>query len=73
MSDTMIVVHSFTSELEAQMARGRLESAGIESLVSSDDCAGLHPHLQGVYGVKLLVFEKDLEQAKEILEIDTSD
>lgn len=73
MSDNMTVIQSFNSEVEAQMAQGRLESAGIESIVTSDDCAGLHPHLQSVYGVKLLVFEEDLERAQAILEVDLSD
>jgi hypothetical protein len=72
MSDSMVVVQTFSSEVEAQMAKGRLESAGIESMVSSDDCAGMHPHLQRAYGVKLLVFEENLEQAQEILEVDSS-
>lgn len=72
MAEQMVVVHSFDSEVEAQMAKGRLESEGIEAIVSSDDCAGLHPHLQRVYGVKLLVFKKDLVRAQSILEVDPS-
>lgn len=73
MEERMVVVQTFSSEVEAQLARGRLESAGIESMVSSDDCAGMHPHLQRSYGVKLLVFEDDLGQAQAILDVDSDE
>jgi hypothetical protein len=70
MPDELVVVRTFQNELEAQLAKGRLESAGIESMISCDDCAGLQPQLQYIYGVKLLVFDYDLAEAREILEID---
>jgi hypothetical protein len=70
MPDELVVVQTFQNALEAQMAKGRLESEGIKAFTASDDCAGMQPQLQQLYGVKLLVFVDDLEAAREILEID---
>jgi hypothetical protein len=70
MERKLIVLHTYQSEVEAQLARGRLESSGIDAMVSSDDCAGMQPQFQIVYGVKLLVFEEDAKQARRILGIE---
>jgi hypothetical protein len=62
----LVVVGTFLNQIEADMARGALEAADIESMISADDAGGLRPHLW-MGGVRLLVRAEDAEQASEIL------
>ena len=62
----IVVVGTFLNQIEADMARGALEAADIESMISADDAGGLRPHLW-MGGVRLLVRAEDAEQATEIL------
>ena len=41
-----VVVRQFFSTIEAELALGALHAAGIEAMVSADDCGGMRPHLQ---------------------------
>ena len=66
--DTTICVATFSNELEADMARMSLDSHGIDSFVSKDDCGGMRPWLQPITGVRLIVRESEAKQASEILE-----
>jgi hypothetical protein len=67
MEDSELVeVASFPNRIEAEMARGALEAAEIESVVSADDAGGLRPHLW-LSGVRLLVRAEDAERARELL------
>lgn len=63
------LVTTFLNRHEAQLAKGRLESAGIESNLSSDDCGGMEAGLSFGSAIKLLVKSADLAKAKEILEV----
>lgn len=67
-TDKTVVVKTFLSEFEAEIAKGMLEEEGIECYVSSDDTGGMRPHLQLTLGVRLIVMEKDLQRALEILD-----
>jgi hypothetical protein len=67
MSDTELrVVRTFLNTVDAQVARGALEAAGIESIVRRDDCGGMRPHLW-MGGVELLVRSDDWKIAEEVL------
>jgi predicted RNA-binding Zn-ribbon protein involved in translation (DUF1610 family) len=67
MGDTeLVVVGTFLNQIEADMAKGALEAADIESMISADDAGGLRPHLW-MGGVRLLVRAEDAERAVEIL------
>ena len=67
MSETeLVVVGTFLNQIEAEMAKGALEAADIESMVSADDAGGLRPHLW-MGGVRLLVRAEDAEHATKIL------
>ncbi len=67
MSD-MICVGTFPSRLEAEMAQGLLESAGIRSMIAADDCGGARPHmLLGSGGARLIVLQERAEEAAEVL------
>ena len=62
------VVKVFASRMEAELARGYLEAMGIKTRVVSDDADQLYPSLGVVKGVKLITAEKDLEQARTLLD-----
>jgi hypothetical protein len=62
------VIKVFASRIEAELARGYLESMEIETRVVSDDADQLYPSLGVVKGVKLITSEKNLEEARTLLE-----
>ena len=47
-SSDLVVVSTFPSPADAQIAKGVLEDAGIESLVRADNAGGMIPALGGV-------------------------
>jgi hypothetical protein len=62
----LVVIRTFTTRGDAEVAQGLLASAGIASSVSSDDAGGAYPFdLSG--GAQLLVDEDDVEAASELL------
>ena len=61
------VIKVFASRMEAELARGYLEAMGIKTRVVSDDADQLYPSLGVVKGVKLIAAEKNLEQARTLL------
>ena len=62
----LVAVGDFPNRIDAELAQGALESAGIESMVSADDAGGMRPSLW-LSGVRLLVREPDAARALEIL------
>ena len=65
--DEAVVVETFSTRMEAEMAAGLLEGEGIYALVSADDAGGAYPSLQYLRGVRLIVFTEDEARAREIL------
>jgi len=63
----LVVLRQFFSTIEAELALGALRAAGIEAMVSADDCGGMRPHLQ-MGRVSLLVRAADVEDATGILD-----
>jgi type III secretory pathway lipoprotein EscJ len=70
MSDAnLVIVHTFLNEPEAELAKGALQSAGIDAIIQADDVGGMRHHLaMGSGGFKVLVREDDAAVALEILE-----
>jgi Putative prokaryotic signal transducing protein len=68
MSDDVIVLKVFSSEIEAGMARQILQDRGVNAFIFKDDAGGMEPHLQRTSGVRLLVNRVDAESAHQILE-----
>jgi hypothetical protein len=60
----MVTVGSFESPLEAQMAKGMLESAGIQCLLAGEEANSL---MQAAFAVNLQVREQDEGPARELL------
>lgn len=63
----LVVIRTYVNNFEAEIDRTTLEAAGLPSLVRSDDCGGLRPHLW-MGGIELLVRTEDFDRAKEILD-----
>jgi hypothetical protein len=59
----------FSTDIEAELIKGKLESSGIDSFIFKDDCGGMRPHMQLTDGVQLKVNDADFETAKVILAI----
>jgi hypothetical protein len=68
----LVPVRTFMSTIDAELAHGALSAAGIDAMVSADDCGGMRPHLQ-MGGVTLLVREEDLPDASRILDTPAED
>jgi hypothetical protein len=62
----LVVVKTFLSRTDADLAKGALESAGIEAVVGADDMGGTKPSLW-MGGVTLLVRAEDQHDARKIL------
>lgn len=61
----LVVVSTFRSTTDAQLAKGILDGAGIESMVRSDNAGGMYP---AIAGADLLVRIDDVEEAREALQ-----
>ena len=72
MSDEVVVLKVFSSEIEAEMARQVLQDGGVNAFIFKDDAGGMEPHLQRTSGVRLIVNRLDAESAQQILEAITS-
>ena len=64
--DRLETIGNFLNRVDAEIACGALEAAGIEAMVSADDAAGTRPHLW-LSGVGLRVHAADVERATAIL------
>ena len=60
----LVVVSTFRSVTDAQIAKGILDEIGIESAVRSDNAGGMYPALDSA---DLLVRADDAERAREAL------
>ena len=68
MTDTeLMVVATFLNRIEAELARGALEAAQIESMVSADDAGGMRPGMWLGREVRLMVRAEDAARARNIL------
>jgi hypothetical protein len=64
-SSDLIAVSTFPSMADAQIAKGLLDAAGIESMIRSDNAGGMYP---AIAGADLLVRTEDVEKAQEALQ-----
>jgi hypothetical protein len=63
----LVTLRSFSTSLDAEIAKQHLESAGVQAHIRKDDYGGLEAAIQSIEGVFLQVLEKDAETAEEIL------
>ena len=67
MPDGMTRLVTYTNELEARMAKGRLEALGVTVVLTKDNVGGMRPHLDLQVGVKLHVPDAEVDKARDIL------
>jgi uridine phosphorylase len=65
-STDLVAVSTFRSMADAQIAKGLLDEAGIESMIRSDNAGGMYPAIDGA---ALLVRAGDVEKAGEALQL----
>ena len=61
----LVAVSTFRSTADAQIAKGILDEAGIQSVIRSDNAGGMYPAMAGA---EILVHAEDLTEATERLE-----
>ncbi len=67
-SDDLVVVRTFSSVIEADVAKSALDAAEVESFVQADDAGGMRPHMAFAQGARLIVRYEDAGRAAKILE-----
>jgi len=67
MKDKQMVIGNYENEIDAEIAKGRLESSGILSFIIKDDGGGMIPSLQNAEGVHLVVAESHAAEARKAL------
>ena len=66
----LVVVHTFGTPQEADVAKSALDAAGIESMVQADSGGGQRMALAWAgRGYQVIVREEDLKAASEVLDI----
>jgi Putative prokaryotic signal transducing protein len=64
----LVVVQSFGTRAEADVAVGMLQSSGIEAMVQADTAGGMRQHLAwSGFGFRVLVREEDMATARDVL------
>jgi hypothetical protein len=63
-SSDLTAISTFRSTTDAQIAKGILDEAGIESMIRSDNAGGMYP---AIAGADLLVRAEDVERATDAL------
>jgi putative signal transducing protein len=59
-----MVISTFPSMADAQIAKGILDEVGIESMIRADNAGGMYP---AIAGAELLVRSEDLDRANDAL------
>lgn len=70
MSNEVVVIRTFGTDLEANLAKAELDNAGIHSLLLTSgegDGGGTHPNLQLSHGIGLAVLQRDADKAEAVL------
>jgi hypothetical protein len=64
----LVVIQSYGSRPEADLAKGALEDAGIQAMIQADTAGGMREHLAwSGAGFKLLVREGEATVARDVL------
>jgi len=64
----LVVVRSFGSRPEAELAKGMLEDAGIRAIIQADTAGGMREHLAWTgAGFKIVVRDDDRTLAQDVL------
>ena len=68
MEDKIVTLDAFYDHMLAEIIRARLEANGISCFIADNNIIGANPlYNQAVGGIKIKVFEHDLEKCRDIL------
>lgn len=68
MNDRTIVYSTYYNPIEANIVKARLDDSGFACFLADENVATLNPlYNQAIGGVKLIVFERDVEQINQLL------
>lgn len=67
---TAMVLTTFSSRLEADVAVAKLASNGIDAWIQTDSANGFEPQLEFIRGVRVLTQEVDLPEAADVLGVE---
>ena len=65
-NEKLVTIAKFESGFDAELAKVTLENEGIESVVFGEDLVVNMPTIEPIY-IELKVFEKDADQARQVL------
>lgn len=66
--DNLVLLRTFSSLLDAEIALEHLESHGIDATIRRDDSGGMAPYRQQTLGVDILVLDGDHDKAERVLD-----
>jgi hypothetical protein len=67
-TDNVVVLRKFSTEVEARLAASVLEANGIPAQVIADTAGGTLPSIALIFPVRLLVRASDADLARELLD-----
>jgi len=66
--EKIVVFRAYDTAVEANLAKTKLDAYGVPCFLTEEHFVGLYPIRNDIFpGVRLYIFEKDAEQAKEVL------
>jgi hypothetical protein len=71
--EELVVIRTYRTVIDAELAKTALDSVGIDSMVRSDNEGGQSPILASVRGVELLVRADDVGAAEDVLDVEGLD
>lgn len=67
-NDRLIVFDTYTSDADAYIAKGVLETNGVPCIINNEIFSSVYPVTLEPWGaIKLLIFSRDLDKAREIM------
>ncbi len=66
--DDLIIFDTYTSDTDAYIAKGVLETHGVHCIINNEIMSNVYPMTLNPWGsIKLLIFRRDLELARNIM------
>jgi hypothetical protein len=73
MNDKTVVYSTYYNPIEANIIKARLEDSGFSCFLADENVSTIQPlYNQAIGGVKLIVFERDVNQINQLLAEDNS-
>lgn len=68
MDDKIIILESYDTVIQANLAKTKLDAYGVPCFLTEENFTNLYPFRNDIFpGVRLHVFEKDTDRAREVL------